>query len=153
MQVAALLAGIGVTFKISAVFFPVGLGVLSILAMHERLRATTTTRPFTGAVAAMANLVPFVAVPVLPWLVRALILTGNPFFPLLANIIPSRDLSPDLAAQVDSYNRYMTWGNSVGREWSLDQRAHLLIAVGAALLLVGVYIAFRLRTRLARARR
>jgi hypothetical protein len=48
---------------------------------------------------------PFAAAPILPPLTRAFLLTGYPLFPLLANLIPSRDLSAELATKVDLYNR------------------------------------------------
>jgi hypothetical protein len=150
LRVAALLAGIAVSFKISAALFPVALGALSFFALHERLREAAQPHPFRGALSTMVSLLPFAAAPVIPWLTRAFLLTGNPFFPLLANRIPSRDLSAALATQVDSYNRYMTWGNAIGREWSLEQRTHLLLAVALVLLLVGVFAFFKLRSRMAR---
>jgi hypothetical protein len=150
LRVAALLAGTAVTFKISAALFPIALGALSFLAMYEQLRGQGIRRPFMAAATAMASLIPFVAAPAIPWFTRAFLVTGNPFFPVLANRIPSRDLSADLASKVDNYNRFLTWGNALGREWSLEQRTHLLMAIGVVLLLIGVFAFFKLRTRLAR---
>jgi hypothetical protein len=150
LRVAALLAGFAVTFKLSAALFPVGLGALSVLAVYDRLRTNAVQRPLAGTFLAMMALIPLVAAPVLPWVIRAFALTGNPFFPMLANRIPTRDLSADLATKVDNYNRYMTWGNVVGREWTLEQRSHILLAVALGILLVGVFAAFKLRTRMGR---
>jgi hypothetical protein len=77
-------------------------------------------------------------------------LTGNPFFPVLASRIPSRDLSPELAAQVDKYLRFLTWGNTFGREWSLEQRAHVLLAVAVAVGCLAALAFWKLRSRMAR---
>lgn len=150
LRVAALLASIAVTFKISAALFPIALGALSFLAVYDQLREQGRKRPFVGAATAMASLIQFVAAPVIPWFTRAFLLTGNPFFPVLANRIPSRDLSAELATKVDNYNRFMTWGNALGRDWSLEQRTHLLVAIGLVLLLIGLFAFFKLRTRIAR---
>jgi hypothetical protein len=150
LRVAALLAGVAVSFKIGAVFFPVALAALSLWAMYERLRESNHPRAFAGALLATLPLVPFVAAPVLPWFARAWALTGNPFYPMLAGLIPSRDLSPALATMVDQYNRYMLWGNSLGPGWGLEQRANLVLAVSLVLLAAGVFACFRLRNRLAR---
>lgn len=150
LRVAALLAGVAVSFKLSAALFPVALGALTLLALHERLREQGAARPLTETFTTTMALIPFLVAPVVPWFIRAFILTGNPFFPLFATIIPTRDLSPELATQIDSYNRYLTWGNSLGREWSLEHRAQLILAVAAVVLLVGVFAFFKLRTRMAR---
>jgi hypothetical protein len=150
LRLAALLAGIAVSFKISAALFPIGLGALTLLALHQRLKEASVPRPIIRSLQAMIGLIPFLAAPVIPWLTRALIVTGNPFFPMLANRIPSRDLSPTLASKVDSYNRYMLWGNEIGRDWSLEQRTHILLAVAVIVLLVGIFASFKLHTRMAR---
>lgn len=151
LRVAALLAGIAVSFKNTTALFPVALGALSLIALYERNRDAGGTRPGAAALTAVLPLLPLLAAPVLPWFARALILTGNPFFPLLASIIPSRDLSSDLAAQVDAHNRYMTWGTSLGREWTLEQRTHVLLAVALVLVVIGVFAWLRLRRGMARA--
>jgi hypothetical protein len=150
LRVAALLAGIAVSFKISAALFPIALGAMTLLALFERKRESGAPRPFIAAVTASIGLIPLVTAPVVPWFVRAFILTGNPFFPVLASRIPSRDLSPDLAAQVDRYQRYLTWGNSLGREWTLEQRTHVLFAVALAVALLGVLAFSKFRSRMAR---
>jgi hypothetical protein len=95
-------------------------------------------------------LIPLVALPVVPWLARAFVLTGNPMFPLFANIIPSRDLPPDLAKKVDHYNRYMTWGNFIGRDWPEQTRALILRAVAGLWAALGVFAFFKVRSRVAR---
>jgi hypothetical protein len=139
-----------VSFKITAALLPIALGALTLLTLHERRREAGLPRPLAGALPVMVQLIPFLAAPVVPWLTRAFVLTGNPFFPLLANRIPSRDLSADLATKLDNYNRYLTWGNTIGRDWSLTQRTHLLLAIGLVLLVVGLWTGFKLRTRIAR---
>jgi len=150
LRLAALLAGIAVSFKISAALFPIGLGALTLLALHQRLDEAKEPRALVRSLLATAALIPFVAAPVIPWLTRAFLVTGNPLFPILASRIPSRDLSPMLASKVDSYNRYMLWGNVFGRDWSIAQRTHILLAIAGLILVVGLLACIRLRTRMAR---
>src|SRR5262249_21942774 len=66
-------------------------------------------------------------------------------------LIPSRDLPADIATKVDRWNRYMTWANSIGRDWTLEQRFWVLLAVAALLALCGLLAFVRLRDSNARA--
>lgn len=150
---AALLAGLSVSFKISSAVFPVALLALTVVADVARSayappnagRGNAIVHALTGSLA----LIPFFAAPVLPWFARALLVTGNPFFPLFASIIPSRDLPADLASQVDRYNRYMTWGH-VWRDWTIDERMWILFGVAALWVLLGAIAFFRFRSMIAR---
>jgi hypothetical protein len=146
---AALLAGIAVSFKISVALFPVALLAVTAIAVADKSRMQTgSTRNANGLLTGLVfafSLTPFVAVPILPWLTRAFLVTGNPLFPLFANVISSRDLPADLAIQVDRYNRYLTWGNWIGRDWTLDQRAWVLFGVAGLLVLSGAIAFFKLR--------
>jgi hypothetical protein len=151
LRAAALLAGLAVSFKISAALFPAALLALTVIAESDPARPRERTAGGVAAsVLSCAPLVLLVALPIVPWLARAFLLTGNPLFPLFANIIPSRDLSPELATKVDHYNRYMTWGNSFGRDWPQHVRAKVLLAVAALWALLGAFAFFKLRTRVAR---
>ena len=55
-----------------------------------------------------------------------------------ANLIPSRDLSAELATKVDLYNRYMTRGRAITRDWTLEERARILLGVAGLLALLGL---------------
>ena len=154
LRSAALLAGVAVSFKISAALFPMALLAVTAVAIAARAREGQTSTglvnsAFLGSTSAAA-LIPLVAIPILPWLMRAFLVTGNPLFPLFANVIPSRDYSAELATQVDRYNRYMTWGHSIGRGWTLEQRAWILLGVAVLLALLGGLAFLKLRGRTTR---
>jgi hypothetical protein len=148
LRVTALLTGLGVSFKLTAVVFPVGLALLTVLAAADEGRLDR--RALGSSVKLLAVLVPFVLVPLLPWLVRSAILTGNPVFPLFASAIPSRDMSPRHAAQFEQYNRYMVWAGSSGRHLSLAQRKAILFGVALIIAAIGAAFFVRARTRFAR---
>lgn len=154
LRSAALLAGIAVSFKLTMLLFPVALMALTAVAIaakardeQKRARLIDST---TFGLLSTAALIPFVAVPILPWLTRAFLLTGNPLFPVLANLIPSRDLSAELAIQIDRFNRYMTWAIILGRDWTLEQRMWVLLGVAALFVLVGLLAFLRFRGSTAR---
>jgi hypothetical protein len=91
-------------------------------------------------------LVAFVALPVVPWLARSAILTGNPFFPMFAQIVPSRDFTALQSKQFDEYNRYMTWGVGSGKDWSLALRKQMLAGAAVAIALPGALVVWGQRT-------
>jgi hypothetical protein len=156
LRSAALLAGVAVSFKISAALFPLALLAVTAVAVAAKARdgqiSTGLIKSTSFGLLSAASLIPFVAAPILPWLTRAFLVTGNPLFPLFANLIPSRDLSAELATKVDRYNRYMTWGwgNSIGKDLTPDQRAWVLLGVAAVLALLGALAFFKLRGRTTR---
>jgi hypothetical protein len=113
----------------------------------ERISPAERTRTL---VAAMLGFVPFVALPVLPWLVRSAIMTGNPVFPMFAGMIPSRDFTAAQSKAFDQYNRYMVWGVGSGAAWGLGLRKAILGGAAAALAVVGGVITWRQRTTAAR---
>jgi len=147
LRCAMVLAGSAVSFKISAALFPVALLALTAVAMAAKGRSS---RGLVGLAAQLFTLGLLIAAPMLPWLTRAYLLTGNPVFPVLATKIPSRDLSATLAAQVDAYNRYMTWGNALGRGWGIEQRKWVLLGVGVLWLLCCAVAFFRARSAVGR---
>jgi hypothetical protein len=147
LRVAALLAGIGVSFKLTAALFPVGLAALTLLVMRTDARDKSSWADDAKRVLAV---VPWVIVPVLPWLVRAGSLTGNPVFPMFASAITSRDFSAEHAARFDQYNRYMVWAGTMGLHWTLGRRKVLLFCFGALVALLGAVAFSRATTRLAR---
>jgi hypothetical protein len=142
---AALLAGVAVSFKLTAGLFPVALAALTLLQLRQPLE-----RPFGQRALQVLRLLPAVVLPVAPWLLRSFLVTGNPVYPLFAAHIPSLEQSPALAARYDQFNRYFNWASRMGPEWDLDTRK--LILAGAALLFVAMgTVAYRLaRTQLGR---
>jgi hypothetical protein len=148
LRCSSLLAGIAVSFKIVAALFPLALGALTFLALWDQ--SGRRKDALVTVLQKLAGLVPFVAAPVVPWLVRSLIVTGNPVFPLFATLIPSRDLSPALASRYEQFNRYFLWGTTVGAEWSLERRQAILVVVAIGILLAGALVAVRFRGWMAR---
>jgi len=149
LPIAFSLAGIGVSFKITAALFPIALGALTLATLAEparregRLRLSPLLLPW--------QVYPLALLPVAPWLVRSAWVTGNPLFPMFARVIPTRDLSPLLSKQFDDYNRYMLWATRFGAHWSLEQRKLILAAIAlVAVALAGIAFT-RLRSYMARA--
>lgn len=149
LRVAALLAGTAVSFKLTAIVFPVALTVLTVLIVRR------VGRRETGMVDArsrtIAGLFALVVAPMVPWLIRSLVVSGNPVFPVLARWIPSRDFPPEMARQFEEYNRYMVWGSRWGDELSIDARRAIIGVVGLIVVAVGTLVFLRLRDPVARA--
>ena len=149
LRAAFALAGIGVSFKLTAALFPIAIATLTLAAITDRRAGRET--PLGVARLPLWSLLPCVALPILPWLVRSALVTGNPIFPLFARFIPSRDLSPGLAKQFDDYNRYMLWASRAGAHLSLEQRKLILLGVGLITLAIAGFVFVRERSRVARA--
>jgi hypothetical protein len=150
LRCAAVLSGLAVSFKISAAVFPVALLALTAIALFDKHRSGQLSGGVLSIAGSHLELPALAALPMLPWIARSLLMTGNPVFPLFASIIPSRDLSAHLAAQMDRYNRTMLWGNSLGRQWTEQHRSLVLLAVAGLLLALCSLVALRVRSRLAR---
>ena len=85
--------------------------------------------------------------PVVPWAIRNGSLTGNPVFPLLPGVIPTRDFGPELARVFSRFMHYYSWGVAAGAR--LDENARkriVLLAMGAIALAAGLGLS-RLRSR------
>ena len=143
LRASALLAGIAVSYKLTAVLFPMALTAITLLAMRQ-----AGPMSWQSALPAIRS-ASLMAVPVVPWLLRAWALTGNPIFPVFAKLIPSRDFTPEQAASFDEYNRYMVWAGS-HEEWSLDERKLMLLGVALAVVAVAVFYFLRSRTAFGR---
>lgn len=149
LRAAGLLAGIGVSSKLTAALFPVALALLTLCLVW---RESTEQRraPLAASARTLAWLLPFVLLPALPWMVRSAIVTGNPVFPMFAGILPSRDFTAEQSKAFDSYNRYMAWGVGAGAGWDIAKRK-LILGVAALLLgLGGAVVALRQKTFAAR---
>jgi hypothetical protein len=151
LRCAALLAGIAVTFKVTAALFPLALLAVTLAAPRTRGDRAGGTPPAKREAEPIWHLLPFLAAPVIPWAIRSALVTGNPFFPLFAQWIPSRDFSPATAAAFERYNRYLLWAGSLGEGWTLERRRMILIGVGVAVGLGGALLFARLRPGMARA--
>ncbi len=148
LRVACVLAGLGASFKITAGVVPVALLALTVAARIYDARQRTA---YTAPQARWLALLVLCVLPVAPWLARSAVVTGNPFFPMWARYIPSRDFSPHLADEWEHFNRYLNWGSGIGARWTLDQR-QLLLAGGAAAAVAAASVAcLLLRSWMARA--
>ncbi len=145
LRVAGLLTGIGASFKMTAGLVPVAMAALTVVLLLRDSRDAGANRS-RAVVVALLGFLPFVALPVLPWLVRAAITTGNPVFPMFAGLIPSRDFTAAQSKAFDQYNRYMVWGVGSGAAWDLGLRKAILGGVAAALAFVGGVVSWRQRT-------
>jgi len=143
LRASALLAGIAVSYKLTAVLFPIALTAITLLAMRQ-----SGSLSWQSALPAIRS-ASFMGLPVVPWLIRAWVLTGNPIFPVFAKLIPSRDLTSQQAASFDEYNRYMTWAGTQ-EHWTLGDRKLMLLGAAGAIALVGLVYFLRSRTAFAR---
>ena len=148
LRCAFVLVGVTIAFKLTALVFALSIVAFTIVAFWDR--AQGRLQPTLLPVARQWPLVLLAALPVLPWFCRSAVLTGNPVFPLFVGLIPSRDLSPALAAQFEHFNRYLIWATRFGMGWSLMTRKLILLAVGIAVTAAMGVIQLRLRTRFAR---
>ena len=147
LRCAALLSGFAVSFKITALLFPLGLGAITFVVLHYD---RSPRRPIAEGLLAVARIIPVAALPVIPWLARSLLVTGNPVFPLFAAIIPSRDLSGASAERFETYNRYMVWGSQLGQHWTIGKRKLILLAAASLVALGAAWLFKRLRTPIER---
>jgi hypothetical protein len=138
---AALLAGIAVTFKLTSVVFPVALLALTVLIVRRRGREATGMAGMTPA--GGVGLAALLVVPMVPWMIRSALITGNPVFPVLARWIPSKNLPPGNSEIFETYNRYMIWGTRAGYDLSLDARKVVVALVALAILACGVFVYLR----------
>lgn len=148
LTIAGLLAGIGVSFKLTAALFPVVLGALTVVLLWHEGQAKGES--LLTSVMPVVKLIPVLALPVLPWLLRSALVTGNPFFPMFAQQIQSRDFTGPQSAAFDSYNRYLVWGVGAGAEWGLGMRKAILAGVALAIAAVGLFVQRRLTSFTAR---
>jgi hypothetical protein len=153
LRCAAVLAGVAVTFKLTCALLPLALAVLTVLVLLDEQRRRGSERKVVSAsIASTWQVVPLLAAPVVPWLIRSVLLTGNPVFPLFAQWIPTRDFSPATARVFDEYNRYLLWGTKLVNNWTLDERKLGLLALGVLLsAIVSIVCVIRLRSFMQRA--
>ena len=136
--VSALSAGIAASCKLTAA--PLGVA-LTLAVAYEELSSGPRRAFGTPWVAIRkAGWVALLALaPLVPFLVRAGVLTGNPFYPFMSQWIPTRDWSAAAGATLDTFVKYGNWGQ--GHAIPLTNRRlihHLACATALALTLVGL---------------
>jgi hypothetical protein len=88
----------------------------------------------------------FVA-PVLPWLYRNWLVTGNPVYPMFSSIIPTRDWSAEQARTFGLFFRYYNWAKASGSRLGELQRKELLLFVALCFLVTFVIAVLRTKRR------
>jgi hypothetical protein len=130
----ALVAGFAASFKSTAL--SVTVAWLPVLAWEWR-RRDIAWRPIVGRAIRFGLIA---AIPVLPWFLRSWRVTGNPVFPMLSGLIPTRDWSPELAGVFNRFFHYYSWGIASGARLGEAQRKELVLGT-ALLMLIGTGIA------------
>ncbi len=114
---AALLSGFAASFKLTGVFLgPALLLVSGRRCWQDRLLFLML------AIAPLA-----------PYLIRSWLLTGNPLYPTLASLFPSRDWSPELSTIFLRFNQLYNWGS--GQSWDEPTRQWIRLGLSAMTLL------------------
>jgi hypothetical protein len=132
---AALCAGFAGSFKFTALSLTAAW--LVTLTLEEwptraRWRAWTRLVLLFGSVA---------AIPVLPWLLRNWHETGNPFYPMLPSVFPTRDWTSEQAEVFGQYVRYYSWAVAQGANLTLGHRKAILFGtLVVTLVLGGLYV-------------
>jgi hypothetical protein len=84
--------------------------------------------------------------PVLPWVWRAWSMTGNPAFPMLARLFPTRDWSDGMSRTYSLYHRYYNWAVN-HTSWGLAQRQRILLSLAATVAIFGALLYTRWQDR------
>jgi hypothetical protein len=124
----ALFAGLAGSFKTTALFI---LASWIPVVVWDARRHGTPWPKITRLVAAMGTIA---VLPILPWMFRSWRVTGNPIFPVLSGVIPTRDWNSEIAGIFGRFLHYYSWGVASG---SLMDEAHrkMIVAVTALLVL------------------
>lgn len=78
--------------------------------------------------------------PILPWFARNALNTGNPLYPMLSGLIPTRDWSPAMARIFGRYVRYYSWGVDAGSRWDDGKRLVILATITLLIVVVSVIV-------------
>jgi hypothetical protein len=126
LSCAALCAGFAATYKLSG--FAVGVLLAGLTLSRLRQESVPTGRALRQSLRFLA----ITLLPVLPWLARSWALTGNPVYPFLANLFPTRDWDAAAGAAMTRLIKYTNWNwGAVGYRWSLATRARAIYIVMA----------------------
>lgn len=145
LWLSALCAGFASSFKFPALFIGFGLMLAVVSTMRGRREPLAKLLRFSLGVGVLATL------PVLPWLGRNAILTGNPVYPMFSGLIPSRDWNPELSHRFGNYFRYYNWAQNSFRGFGEETRKVLLVVAAIVLVAIAVFIYRRASTPLSRA--
>jgi hypothetical protein len=136
---SALCAGFACSFKFTAL--SIGAGLLALVVLQLKRDGV----PFRAMASSVARALPLIIAPVLPWLLRNGLLTGNPIYPMFSNWIPTRDWSAQQANVFERYFRFYNWEPELPLN-ELQRKAALLL--GAAVVIAALTLAIvRVKSR------
>jgi hypothetical protein len=130
---AGVCAGFALSYKLTGAFVGIGLALATALTLIQDRSPVRRTAGLSLLVAAIS------IVPALAWFVRTWSITGNPVYPMLSGVFPTRDWGAPAGQAFDLYFKYYNWGESLGRHLHLGQRA-LIRNVAAIVMIVGTAI-------------
>ena len=142
LRTAALCAGLAATFKLTLVLFGAILITLSVPALFRRESTSEALRELV-LIGALAG------TPILPWLIRTWILTGNPVYPFLHTVFPTPHWSAEMAWAIREYYQHYAWGSSVP-EWSDNLRRGARVSALVFMLALTGWCGFYIRASLRR---
>jgi hypothetical protein len=130
----ALATGFAASFKFTSVFVGViwaGAVLVALRMGGARAGEIVWTLVRFGLVA---------LVPLLPWLVRNGINTGNPVYPMFSGLIPTADWTAEHATNFGRYIHYFSWGVGSGSKLDVGERQLLLVAAVCGLLVASAIL-------------
>jgi hypothetical protein len=141
MICCALCAGFAASFKLTGSF----VGLIFSVAAVSQLRHEK--RSWGEAVGGGALFLALALLPVTPWLIRAWLQTGNPVYPLLSGIFPTRDWGQVAAQEFSDFFKYYNWGTGRLSALTLEERKLIRwIAMGLSAIITGLLI-WRIKER------
>jgi hypothetical protein len=138
LRCSALCAGLAGSFKSTALSVGVAWLALVLETGAWRAAASNLTR-------LIRRYGVFVAAPILPWLYRNWSLTGNPVYPMLASLIPTRDWSPEQGRVFGGFVHYYGWALRYGAQLGETERKEIILVATIGMLVF--FAAAILRTR------
>lgn len=137
----ALCLGIAVSFKFTGILYSVLIVAIVIRELRQNdqswLCSQITTMRFIG----------ISLLPVFPWFLRSILLTGNPIWPLLSLIFPSRDWDPVAESFYSHWFRYYNWDWGAIHSWEMRERLILLVSAIILISVMSIFIIRRLQAR------
>jgi hypothetical protein len=136
---SALCAGFAGSFKFIALSMGAALIVLILL---ELKRSRVDLRSYLGPLS-LATILS--CLPILPWLWRNWRLTGNPVYPMLSSLIPTRDWSPEHAQIFERFFHFYNWEQTLSLSEPL--RKELLLLGASLILALHLFLILRVKQR------
>ena len=137
LAASALCAGFAASFKFTAL--SMGAALILLVLLHLRRRGLGGRR----AAVPLASAALLSLAPILPWLWRNGRLTGNPLYPMLSGVIPTRDWSQAHARVFTTFFRLYNW--LIWRPLTEQQRKEILLASAAAVVAAFAFGLWRVR--------